>query len=190
VPQPATCSADRLGVGLGVRTGQIREAVGTWDEAAVPLGSGGGRRGCRSAGVAPQLEQVVGAAQQFPLGVAGAPAATQEPPGALLLFNLAEDRLDGLPPFGVARLAVLALSLAVIAARSPSLRDADGLPSLRGLPWRACLAGGMYSSGALGIAVTFSIDQYPESASAASGHWLIPAAASVVAVACSMGSSW
>jgi hypothetical protein len=50
-------------------------------------------------------------------------------------------------------------SFAVIAARSPSLRDADGLPSLRGLPWRPCLAGGISSSGAPGIAVRLAIDQ-------------------------------
>lgn len=64
------------------------------------------------------------------------------------------------------------------------------MPSLRGLPWRACLAGGISSSGASGIVVRLSIDQYPESASAASGRSSIPAAVSVVAVALSMGSSW
>jgi hypothetical protein len=64
------------------------------------------------------------------------------------------------------------------------------LPSLRGLPWRPCLAGGMYSSGAFGMVVRLSTDQQPESASAASGRSSIPAAASVVAVACRMGSSW
>jgi hypothetical protein len=46
--------------------------------------------------VPPQLEQVVGAAQQLPLGVAGAHPATQEAAGALLFLDLAERRLDGL----------------------------------------------------------------------------------------------
>jgi hypothetical protein len=38
----------------------------------------------------------------------------------------------------------------------PSLRDAEGLPSL---PCRPCLAGGMSRSGALGMVVRLSIDQ-------------------------------
>jgi hypothetical protein len=72
---------------------------------------------------------------------------------------LAEHRLDGLLALGVARLAVLACSLAVIAARSPSLLDAEGLPSLRGLPWRPCLGGGISSCGAFEISVRLAIDQ-------------------------------
>jgi hypothetical protein len=51
-----------------------------------------------------------------------------------LLVDLAEDRLDGLLPLGVVGLAVVAGRIPVMAARSPSLRDAVGLPSLRGLP--------------------------------------------------------
>jgi hypothetical protein len=86
--------------------------------------------------VSPQLEEVVGAAQQFPLRLAGALAAPHERAGALLLVDLAEARLDGLPALGVAGLAVL-----------------------RDLPWRPCLAGGISSSGALGIAVRLAIDQ-------------------------------
>jgi hypothetical protein len=81
------------------------------------------------------------------------------------------------------------VSLAVIAARSSSLLDADGLPSLRGLPWRPCLGGGISSSGALGIWVRLAIDQYPESAASVPGRWAIPAAARVAAVALSMGCS-
>jgi hypothetical protein len=71
--------------------------------------SGGGRRCQRPSGlVPPQLEQVVGAAQQLPLGVAGTQATAGEPASALLLLELAEDRLDGLLPLGVADLALLA----------------------------------------------------------------------------------
>jgi hypothetical protein len=55
----------------------------------------------------PQLEQVVGAAQQLPLRIAGGNPPTLEPPPALLLLELAEHRLDGLLPLGVARLAVV-----------------------------------------------------------------------------------
>jgi hypothetical protein len=50
-------------------------------------------------------------------------------------------------------------SVAVMAARSPSLLDAVGLPSLRGLPWRPCLAGGISSSGASGIVLRLAIVQ-------------------------------
>jgi hypothetical protein len=97
--------------------------------------SGGGRGGCRStAGVAPELEEVVGATQQLPLGVAGSQAAAGEPAGALLLLELPEDRLHGLLALGVAGLALALPSLAAIAARRPSLLDSDGWPSLRGLP--------------------------------------------------------
>jgi hypothetical protein len=85
----------------------------------------------------------MGAAQQLPLCHADPHAVAQEPAGALLFFDLPEDRLGGLPAFGVAGLPSSLLSLAVIAARSPSLLDSEGLPSLRGLPCRACLAGGM-----------------------------------------------
>jgi hypothetical protein len=43
--------------------------------------------------------------------LAGGRAATQEPPGALLLLELAEHRLDGLLALGVTRLAILAAEL-------------------------------------------------------------------------------
>ena len=87
-------------------------------------------------------------------------SAAQEPPRAADVLNLAEDRLDGLLPQGVAGLARLAGRLGLHgAARRPSLLDAEGLPSLRGLPWRPCLAGGISSSGALGMVVRLSIDQ-------------------------------
>jgi hypothetical protein len=46
-----------------------------------------------------------------------------------------------------------------MAARSPSLRDAEGLPSLRGLPVRPVLDGQISSSGASGMAVRLAIDQ-------------------------------
>src|SRR6266487_5442697 len=107
----------------------------------------------------PELEQVVGAAQQLPLRLAGGQSPPQEPPGALLLLDLAEHRLDGLLALGVARLPSSLCSLAVIAARSPSLLDPDGLPSLRGLPWRPCLGGGISSLGASGIWVRLAIGQ-------------------------------
>ena len=63
----------------------------------VPGGRRGGPRrasgGLRLLG-AVQLEQVVGAAQQLPLGLAGGKPPAQEPPRPLLLLELAEDRLD------------------------------------------------------------------------------------------------
>ena len=53
-------------------------------------------------------------------------------------------------------------SVARMAARSPSLLDADGLPSLRGLPWRPARDGGISSCGQPGIwglCVRLAIDQ-------------------------------
>jgi transposase len=107
------------------------------------LGDGHGGWSMAGGRVPPQLEQVVGAAQQLPLRVAGAPAAAQEPPGTLVFLDLAEHRLHGLPAFGVAGLAVLAGELGFYRRAEPVAADADGLPSLRGLPWRPCLAGGI-----------------------------------------------
>src|SRR6266536_1609937 len=101
------------------RSGASGDGSGGWSTAvaAAPVTPPGGRSsGSRPGGlsgnrVPPQLEQVVGAAQQLPLRLAGSHAAAQEPAGALLLLDLAEDRLDGLAAFGVAGLAVLALEL-------------------------------------------------------------------------------
>jgi hypothetical protein len=107
----------------------------------------------------PQLEQIVGAAQQLPLRLAGTQPAALESSDAADVFDLAEDRLDGLLPLGVAGLPSSLASLAVIAARSPSLLDSDGLPSLRGLPWRPCRAGGISSSGASESSVGLAIVQ-------------------------------
>src|SRR6266496_456542 len=79
------------------------------DRAALGRVSGAGRRGCWSHDrVPPEFEQVVGAAQQLPLHLARAKPPAHEPPGALLLFDLPEDRLDGLLALGVAGLALLA----------------------------------------------------------------------------------
>src|SRR5829696_8630361 len=65
---------------------------------------------CRSAaggrGRAPELEQVVGAAQQLPLGLTRLQAAAHEPPAALDGLDLAEDRLDGPAALGIASLAL------------------------------------------------------------------------------------
>jgi hypothetical protein len=102
MPQPATWTADRLTVGRIVSTEQLPEPVSVCGGVAVPLGSGGDRRGCRlAAGVAPQVEQVVGAAQ-LPLCLARPEAAAQQPAGVL---DLAGDWLDGLLPLGVAGLS-------------------------------------------------------------------------------------
>jgi hypothetical protein len=109
MPQPATLTADRLMVGLVIRTGQVREPAGAWDEVAAFPGSGGDRCGFRlAAGVAPELEQVMGATQQLPLRVAGGQPTAQQPPRPADVLDLAEHRLDGLLPLGVAGLAVLA----------------------------------------------------------------------------------
>ena len=112
MPQPATWTADRLTVGRVVRTGKWQAPVGGWDQVAAPLGSGSDRYGRQFAvGVAPQLEQVVGAAQQPPLRIARRQPAAQQPAGAADVLDLAEDRLDGLLALGVAGFAVLALQL-------------------------------------------------------------------------------
>ena len=75
----------------------------------------------------------MGAAQQLPLRLAGAHAAPQEPAGALLLFDLPEDRLDGLPAFGVAGLAVLAFELGGHRRAEPVASGCRGLAVLAGL---------------------------------------------------------
>jgi hypothetical protein len=77
------------------RSGASGDGSGGWSTAlaaapVIPPGgrSGGGRPGrWRGGCVPPELEQVVGAAQQLPLGLAGAQAAAQEPAGALLLLD-------------------------------------------------------------------------------------------------------
>jgi hypothetical protein len=120
---------------------------------------------------------------------AGPWPAAQQPPCTADVLDLAEDRLEGLLPLRVAGLGRLALELDCIAARSPWLLDADGLPSWRGLPWRACFAGGISSSGPPSMVVRLAIDQYPESTSSMSERSAIPAAARVAAVALSMGWS-
>src|SRR4029453_19469444 len=57
--------------------------VGVDDRAVPACGSGGGWHGWWLGGlVAPQLEQVVGAAQKLPLRLAGGQAAAGEPPPA------------------------------------------------------------------------------------------------------------
>jgi hypothetical protein len=101
----------------------------------------------------------VGAAQRLPLGLAGSQAPPHEPPAALDGLDLAEDRLDGAAAQAVAGLALGAVQPGTIAARRPSLLDSDGLPSLRGLPWRPWRAGGIRNSGAPGIAERLAIDQ-------------------------------
>ena len=74
-------------------------------------------------------------------------------------LDLAEDWFDGAAALGVAGLAFGAVQPARIAARRLSLLDSEGLPSLRGLPWRPWRAGGINNSGASGIADTLAIDQ-------------------------------
>ena len=74
-----------------------------------------GRRGVLAATQHNPVLGIMGAAQQLPLRLAGSHAAAQEPPGALLFFDLAEHRLDGLPTFGVASLARWLASLAFMA---------------------------------------------------------------------------
>ena len=69
--------------------GQPWESVGAFGGRGVRRPSGEGRCGCGVvAGVAPELEQVVGAAQQLPFGVAGGQPAAEEPAGALLVLEL------------------------------------------------------------------------------------------------------
>src|SRR5438034_1691453 len=107
--------------------------------AAASTSSPGDRSGDRRPGrsrrdrVPPQLEQVVAAAQQLPLRLAGAHAPAHEPAGALPLLGLAEDRLDGLPALGVAGLAVLALELGGHRRAEPVAAGCRGLAVLAGL---------------------------------------------------------
>ena len=98
-------------------------------------------------------------AQQLPLGRTGPQAAAHEAPAALHGLELPEDWFDGPAALGVAGLPSSLVSLASMAARRLSLLDSDGLPSLRGLPWRPWRAGGINNSGASGIADTLAIDQ-------------------------------
>jgi TrwC relaxase len=102
------------------------------DDRAVPACSSVGRRGPGGL-VPPQLEQVVGAAQQLPLRGAGAQPATQEPSGAADVLDLAEDRLDGLLSLGVAGLAVAALELGGHCRAQPVAAGLRGLAVLAGL---------------------------------------------------------
>src|SRR6266545_3427322 len=101
----------------------------------------GGRRPGRWLGdrVPPQLQQVVGAAQQLPLGLAGAYPAAHEAAGALLLLDLAEHRLDGLAALGVAGLAVLALELGGHGGAEAVALGCRGLAVLAGLALAAVL---------------------------------------------------
>jgi hypothetical protein len=109
--------------------------------------------------MAPELEQIVGAAQQLPLGLAGGQPAAQEPSRPTDVLNLPKTGSIVCRRSAYRALPSALASLAVIAARSPSLRDADGLPSLRGLPWRPCLAGGINNCGASRVSVRLAIDQ-------------------------------
>src|SRR6266487_114027 len=103
-------------------------------------GSGDGRRGCRSDHrVPPQFEEVVGAAQQLPLRLARGQPAAQEPPRAATVLDLPEDRLDGLLPLGVARLAVLAAELGGHRRAQPVTAGRRRLAVLAGLAMAAVL---------------------------------------------------
>jgi hypothetical protein len=81
----------------------------------------------------PVNEQVVGATQQLPLGIAGAKPPAQEPPRPLLLLELAEDRLDGLLALGVAGLAVMAGQLRRHRGAQPVASGRGRLAVLAGL---------------------------------------------------------
>jgi hypothetical protein len=131
----------------------------------------------------------VSAAQQLPFGRTGQQPAAHEPAAALDGLDLTEDRFDGPATLDVADLALSLPSLASMAARRLSLVDTEGLPSLRGLPWRPWRAGGISNSGASGIADTLAIDQYPESAARRWTGSQIPALARVVRIAVSIGAS-
>jgi len=104
--------------------------------AAAPVTLRGGRSGGSrpgrwlGGGVAPQLEQVMGAAQQLPLRLAGTQAAAQEPPGTLVFLDLPEHRLHGLAALGVAGLAVLALELGGHGGAEPVASGCRGLAVL------------------------------------------------------------
>jgi hypothetical protein len=98
MPEPATLPVDGSGGGPTDIAGQPRKAVGAASRDGVNRSSGGDCCGSGLAvGMAPQLEQVVGAAQQLPLCLAGGQPPPKEPAGALLLLQLAEDRLHAWP---------------------------------------------------------------------------------------------
>ena len=139
VSRPAAASR-----GSGTPAGHTRQVSARRGEGRSGLGFGGssGRRAerWRCSPVAPQLEQVVGAAQQLPLRLARPKAATQEPPGPADLLELAEDRLHGLLPLGVAGPAILQLQQGghrraqPVAARGgrPAVLAGLALPSVLG----------------------------------------------------------
>ena len=159
MPQPAAWTCDRAEAALGGVAGQWWELFGAVDGGDHRALGGGQCGGWLAAGEAPELEQVVGAAQQLPLRLAGGQATAAEPAGALLFLELAEDRLDGLLPFRVAGLARLTSELGEHRRAQPSLLDAEGWPSFRGLPVRPALVGQTSSSGASGMVVRLAIDQ-------------------------------
>jgi beta-glucosidase len=88
---------------------RAEEAMGTARTVAGVAGSADRRRDERLRGsVPPQLEQVVGAAQQLPLRRARPPPPAHEPPSPADLLDLPEHRLHGLLPLGIQGLAVIA----------------------------------------------------------------------------------
>jgi hypothetical protein len=159
MPQPASWTVDRSGVGLAVTAGHSRESVIAASDGG-RRGSGGDRRGCRLvAGVAPELEQVVGAAQQLPLRLAGGQAAAEEPAGVLVFLELAEHRLDGLLALGVARLARLAVQLGEPRGAQTVASGRRGLAVPAGLAGAAGLGRPDEQLGGSGIEVRLAIDQ-------------------------------
>src|SRR5215216_2344148 len=61
----------------------------------------------------PELEQVVGGADQVPLAVGGGEATAEQPRYASGVFDLPEDGFDGLAAFAVEGLAALGSQLAL-----------------------------------------------------------------------------
>src|SRR5262245_31652121 len=82
------------------RSGASGNGSGGWSTglAAAPVALPGGRSGGDRPGgllgdrVPPQFEEVVGAAQQLPLRLAGGQPAARQPPRAAAVLDLPEDR--------------------------------------------------------------------------------------------------
>src|SRR6266545_189254 len=73
------------------------------EEVAVSRSVRAGSLRCSGPGVPPQLEEVVGGADQLPFDVACAQAASSKPPDLADLLDVAEHRLDSVGPLGVER---------------------------------------------------------------------------------------
>jgi hypothetical protein len=89
-----------------IRSWEHRRVLGAgapwWHRPASSWSAGDG------SAAAQELEQVVGAAQQLPLGLTGPQPAAHEPPATLDGLDLTEDGFDGLATLDVAGLALLA----------------------------------------------------------------------------------